>query len=79
MSAIRLKEPLGLLAWETEPERKSALERVDRWMMPLSHVLARWNLHFCAVGVFDQHAILIAPTVLDSADALRPNIPELAV
>jgi hypothetical protein len=33
-------------------------------MMSLSHVLARWNLHFCTVGVFDQHAILIAPTVI---------------
>jgi len=50
-------------------------QRVDRWMMSLSHVLARWNLHFCTVGVFDQHAILIAPTVLDSADALRHRRP----
>jgi hypothetical protein len=52
-------------------------QRVDGWMMSLSHVLARWNLHFCAVGVFDQHAILIAPTVLDSADALRHRRPLL--
>ena len=50
-------------------------QRVDGWMMSLSHVLARWNLHFCAVGVFDQHAILIAPTILDSADALRHRPP----
>ena len=50
-------------------------QRVDGWMMALSHILARWNLHFRAVGVFDQHAILIAPTVLDSADTLRHRRP----
>ena len=50
-------------------------QRVDKWMMSLGHVLARWNLHFCAVGVFHQHTILIAPTALDFANALRHRSP----
>jgi hypothetical protein len=48
---------------------------VDRWMMSLSYVLARRNLHFSAVRVFDQHAVLINPTALDFANALRHRSP----
>jgi hypothetical protein len=46
-------------------------QHVDGRNVALSHILARWNLHFRAIGVFDQHAILIAPSVLDSAYAPR--------
>ena len=53
-------------------------QRVDGWMMSLSHVLARRNLYFRTVGVFDQHAILIAPSVLDSADTLCHRRPLLS-
>jgi len=50
-------------------------QRVDGRNVALSHILACWNLHFRAIGVFDQHAILIAPSVLDSADALCHRRP----